>query len=416
MSAHSEKLPQQHPERHELRAIIAVLNSFGIGSAPDARRFGDEGANTFGHIAQACERGIPGRSGPLAIPNLLMLGLGLAATQADPRVGPMPHGPIIGRYGCAAELSRGKDTPSGHWEMMGLPVEYDWGYFPRTIPTFPAALTDALVARAGLPGILGNCHASGTEIIEKLGAEHIATGKAICYTSANSVFQIAAHETHFGLARLYEVCEIARRLVDEYNVGRVIARPFIGERPGAFKRTAGRHDYATPPHQPTLLDRAKAMGREVVGIGKISDIFAGHGITQSLKADGNREIFDTMIDCVKTGPDGSIAFANFVDFDQSFGHRRDVAGYARALEEFDARIPGLQAALRPGDLVVFTADHGCDPTWPGTDHTREYVPILAFGPGIAPGAIGIRSSFADIGQSIARHLGLDPLPVGTSFL
>ena len=413
------RVPQQHPERPELRAIIAVLDSFGLGSAPDAARFGDAGANTFGHIAAACAGGKivrGGRAGPLDIPNLLALGLGLAAHEADPNVPPMQAGRIAGRYGSAAELSKGKDTPSGHWEMMGLPVEIDWGYFPRTVPTFPAALTGALIERAKLPGILGNCHASGTEIIEKYGVEHIKTGMPICYTSADSVLQIAAHESHFGLERLVELCHIARKLVDEYNIGRVIARPFVGERPGEFKRTGNRHDYATPPHRPTLLDRAKAQGREVVGIGKISDIFAGSGITQNLKADGNRQIFDTMIGCVKTAPDRSIVFANFVDFDQSFGHRRDVAGYAGALEAFDARIPELQAVLRPGDLVVFSADHGCDPTWTGTDHTREVVPILAFGPNIAPGPIGKRATFADIGQSIANHLGLDPLPVGTAFL
>ena len=408
---------QGHPERRNLRAIVAVLDSFGIGSAPDAERFGDQGANTFGHIVEACERGIVSRgSRPLAIPNLLSLGLGLAAHEVDPRVAKMQIGKIVGRYGSASERSKGKDTPSGHWEMMGLPVDYDWGYFPRTIPTFPSKLTDALIAQAKLPGILADCHASGTEIIEKCGLEHIKTGKPICYTSADSVFQIAAHEGHFGLERLYEICQIARKLVDEYNIGRVIARPFVGERPGEFKRTGNRHDYATPPHAPTLLDIVKAKGHEVIGIGKISDIFAGSGVTKSLKADGNRMIFDTLLDCVKTAPDRSITFANFVDFDQSFGHRRDVHGYAGALEVFDARIPELQAALRPGDLVVFSADHGCDPTWSGTDHTREYIPILAFGPGIAPGPIGKRSTFADIGQSIAKHLALDPLPVGTSFL
>jgi phosphopentomutase len=395
-----------------MRAIIAVLDSFGIGAAPDAARFGDEGSNTFGHIAEACAKAA---RGPLNIPNLLSLGLGLAAHEVDPRV-VMPSAPLSGRYGAAAELSKGKDTPSGHWEMMGLPVETDWGYFPRTVPTFPAALTGALIARAKLPGILGDCHASGTEIIEKLGAEHIRTGKPICYTSADSVFQIAAHEAHFGLERLYEVCHIARELVDAYNVGRVIARPFVGEKPGAFKRTGNRHDYATPPHRPTLLDVNKACGAAVIGIGKIPDIFARSGITQEIKADGNAKIFDALLDCTKSAPDGAIVFANFVDFDSSYGHRRDVPGYAGALEAFDARIPELKAILKPGDLVVFSADHGCDPTWTGTDHTREHIPILAFGPDIAPGPIGIRKTFADIGQSIARHLGVEPLPAGTSFL
>lgn len=391
-----------------MRAIVAVLDSFGLGSAPDAARFGDAGANTFGHIAE--------RAGPLAIPNFLSLGLGKAAEGADPRVSMPAPAHITGRYGYAAELGRGKDTPSGHWEMMGLPVDYDWGFFPQTIPTFPKALTDALIAEAKLPGVLGDRHASGTEIIEELGMEHIRTGKPIVYTSADSVFQIAAHETHFGLERLYEVCHIARRLVDPLNIGRVIARPFVGETPQTFKRTGNRHDYAMPPHKPTLLDIYAGCGHEVVGIGKISDIFAAKGITKYVKAFGNDEVFDRMMECVEGGPDNSIIFANFVDFDTLYGHRRDINGYARALEAFDRRIPQLQAALRPGDLVVFTADHGCDPTWPGSDHTREYVPVIAFGPGIAPGSIGERSTFADIGQTLAGHLGMAPLAVGTSFL
>ncbi len=402
-----------------MRALIAVLDSFGIGAAPDAARFGDAGANTFGHIAAACAegRGDSGRRrGPLMVPNLLSLGLGLAASEVDARLPAMRNGPATGRYGAAAELSKGKDTPSGHWEMMGLPVDYDWGYFPATIPTFPKALTEALIRETDVPGILGDCHASGTVIIEQYGEEHIRTGKPICYTSADSVFQIAAHETHFGLERLYEACRIARRLVDGYNVGRVIARPFVGEKRGQFQRTYNRHDYAMPPRAPTLLDIAKAAGREVIGIGKISDIFAGQGLTQSLHTEGNADTFARLIDCAGNAPDGSITFANFVDFDQSYGHRRDVAGYAAALEEFDARIPALQAALKPGDLVIFSADHGCDPTMPGSDHTREYIPVIAFGPAIAPGPVGRRGSFADIGQSIASHLRLPKLAHGTSFL
>jgi phosphopentomutase len=410
----------RHSERSRpLRAIIAVLDSFGIGSAPDAERFGDAGANTFGHIADACAGGMAdggGRSGPLAIPNLLSLGLGLAANEVDRHVPAMTDGTPAGRYGACAELSRGKDTPSGHWEMMGLPVEHDWGYFPQTVPTFPKPLTDTLIARGRLPGILGDCHASGTEIIERFGMEHIRTGKPICYTSADSVFQIAAHESRFGLSRLYDLCHIARELVDAYDVERVIARPFIGEAPGRFRRTYNRHDYAMPPGKPTLLDIASADGREVTGIGKISDIFAGRGITRSILTAGNGETFDRLIECARTMPDGSITFANFVDFDQSYGHRRDVAGYAAALEAFDTRIPALKAALRPGDLAVLSADHGCDPTWKGTDHTREYVPVLAFGPGIGAGPLGKRGSFADIGQSIAGHLGLGPLAAGVSFL
>jgi len=391
-----------------LRAIIGVLDSFGLGAAPDAERFGDAGANTFGHIVKACADGLPrtgGHHGALDVPNLLALGLGKAAHQADPKVEIADPVHVVGKFGYAAELGLGKDTPSGHWEMMGLPVDYEWGFFPRTVPTFPAELTKAFIERTGVPGILGDCHASGTEILDALGEEHIRTAKPIVYTSADSVFQIAAHETHF-----------ARELVDKYNIGRVIARPFVGEKKGEFKRTGNRHDYAMPPHAPTLLDRYAATGRPTYGIGKISDIFAAKGITNYVKAFSNDEVFDAMMNLVKTGPEDAIIFANFVDFDTLYGHRRDIAGYAAALEAFDKRIPQLRANLRPGDLAIFSADHGCDPTWPGTDHTREYVPILAFGPGIAPGPIGERKTFADIGQSVAKHLGIAPLPVGTSFL
>ena len=404
-----------------MRAIVGVLDSFGVGATDDAAAFGDQGANTFGHIAAACRDGQADRAGlragALTIPNLLSLGLAHAAEEsagAPPAV-PKPDR-VMGKYGFAAERSRGKDTPSGHWEMMGLPVAFDWGVFPPDPPSFPDALIDALVAEAALPGVLGNRHASGTAIIEELGAEHIATGKPIVYTSADSVFQIAAHETHFGLDRLYDTCTVARRLVDAYNVGRVIARPFVGERPGEFKRTGNRRDLATPPHAPTLLDRHVAAGGEVVSIGKISDIFAGQGISRSIKADGNDALFDALMDQVASSPDNAILFANFVDFDTLYGHRRDVTGYAAALEAFDKRLPELTGALREDDVVVLSADHGCDPTWPGTDHTREHVPILAFGPSVAPGSVGKRATFADIGQSLAGHLGLDPLPVGRSFL
>ena len=403
-----------------MRAIIGVLDSFGVGATEDADAFGDAGADTFGHIAAACAAGSADapdlRAGPLAIPNLLALGLNGAAEAAGGRGTGAPNGAARAKYGAAAERSFGKDTPSGHWEMMGLPVEFDWGYFPKEAPCFPRALTDDLIARAKLPGVLGNKHASGTAIIEELGRAHIESGKPIVYTSADSVFQIAAHETHFGLERLYDVCQVARELVDAYHVGRVIARPFIGEAPGEFERTGNRKDLATPPHAPTLLDVHKAAGRAVIGIGKIGDIFAYSGITQSIKAHGNAAIFDTLMTQVASAPDAAILFANFVDFDTLFGHRRDVAGYAAALEAFDSRLPELEAALRPDDLVVLTADHGCDPTWPGSDHTREHVPILAFGPRVVPGPIGRRASFADIGQSLAAHLGHAPLAAGTSFL
>lgn len=403
-----------------MRAIVAVLDSFGIGEAPDAARFGDEGANTFGHIAAHCADGRADRAGlrhgPLTIPNLLALGLGHAAENVGgslPFSLPKTPGAL---YGAAAERSRGKDTPSGHWEMMGLPVLFDWGYFPKEIPCFPEALVKTLVHEAGLPGILGNCHASGTTILAELGEEHIKTGRPIVYTSADSVFQIAAHETHFGLQRLYDLCAIARKLVDAYDIGRVIARPFRGDTAQTFERTGNRRDLATPPHADTLLDIGKKAGREVIGIGKISDIFAGSGITRSVKAHGNDAVFNALIAEVKSAPDGAIIFANFVDFDMLYGHRRDVAGYAAALETFDRQLPILKAALKEGDIAVLTADHGCDPTWPGSDHTREYIPVIAFGPNITSANIGVRDSFADIGQSLSQYLDLSPLAAGKSFL
>lgn len=403
------------------RAIVGVLDSLGVGAADDAAAFGDEGANTFGHIAEACVSGEADaagvRAGPLAIPNLLALGLGRLAREAGAADLPLADPPgVIGAFGFAAERSFGKDTPSGHWEMMGLPVEFDWGYFKKEAPCFPPALLNALIAEAGLPGVLGDRHASGTAIIEELGEEHIRTGKPIVYTSADSVFQIAAHECRFGLERLYEICKVARKLVDDYNVGRVIARPFIGERKGEFKRTGNRRDYATPPHGATLLDLYADQGRPVIGIGKIGDIFAYKGVTRSVKADGNDALFDAWLGEIDRAPDDAIIFANFVDFDMLYGHRRDVAGYAAALEAFDRRLPELRQRLGAGDVAVLTADHGCDPTWPGSDHTREFVPILAFGPKVRPGSIGRRETFADIGQSLALHLGLAPLAAGRSFL
>jgi len=291
-------------------------------------------------------------------------------------------------------------------------VPFDWGYFPREQPCFPAALIDQLVREFDLPGILGNKHASGTEIIAELGEQHIRTGKPICYTSADSVFQVAAHETHFGLERLYRFCERAKELLEPLNIGRVIARPFVGESPADFRRTAHRRDYTTPPPQETLLDRVTASGAEVWSIGKIADIFAHRGISKKLKADDNGGLFDRTLDAVVEADDRSLVFSNFVDFDMLYGHRRDLVGYAAALEAFDRRLPELEARLRPGDLVLATADHGCDPTWRGTDHTREHVPVLFFGSGAPAGPVGKRASFADMGQTIARHLGLGPLAHG----
>jgi phosphopentomutase len=399
------------------RAIILVLDSFGIGASADAAHFGDAGADTLGHIAQACADGRADksgvRSGPLRIPNLARWGLGRAAEISTGAVPPgLATDRIEGAYGCAAEESRGKDTPSGHWEMAGCPVPFDWGYFPRERPCFPPALIEQLVAEFKLPGILGDCHASGTEIIAELGEEHVRTGKPICYTSADSVFQVAAHEQHFGLERLYGFCERAKELLEPLNIGRVIARPFVGESLADFRRTAHRRDYTTPPPAETLLDRVSASGADVWSIGKIADIFAHRSISKKLKAEDNGSLFDRTLEAIDAAEDRALVFANFVDFDMLYGHRRDVIGYAAALEAFDRRLPELEAQLRPGDLVLATADHGCDPTRPGTDHTREHVPVLFFGPEVAAGPLGKRLSFADMGQTIARHLALSPLAHG----
>jgi phosphopentomutase len=400
------------------RAFILVLDSVGIGAAPDAARYGDEGADTIGHIAEACARGEANRDslriGPLRLPNLVELGLGQACRMSTGRVPPglEREAAPIGRYGCAAEISRGKDTPSGHWELAGVPVAFDWGYFPREVPCFPPELISALCRQANLPGILGNCHASGTEIIAKFGNEHVESGKPICYTSADSVFQIAAHEEAFGLERLYEVCAVARTLVDPLRIGRVIARPFVSSS-AEFVRTGNRRDFSVPPPQPTVLDSATKAGRGVLTVGKIGDIFAHCGTGQVLKANGNAALFDRTLEGMNALPDGGLLFANFIDFDTIHGHRRDPAGYAAALEYFDARIPSIFQMMRSGDLVVITADHGCDPTWPGTDHTREQVPVLLFGPSIGPGSVGSRDTFADVAAAVSAHLALAPPSAGT---
>lgn len=390
------------------RAILCILDSFGIGGAPDAADYGDTGSDTLGHIAA---------NYPISLPNLDALGLGAAAKLST---GSIPRGltdqPKGGRWGVGREVSKGKDTPSGHWEIAGVPVPFDWGYFPHTEPTFPPDLIAQLIEKSGIPGILGDKHASGTTIIAELGEESIRTGKPICYTSIDSVFQIAAHEQHFGLDRLYALCETAFALTEPLKIGRVIARPFVGETAATFKRTGNRRDFAIAPPEPTLLDRAKDAGRQVYAIGKISDIYAAHGVTHKMKATGNMALFDRTLDAMEMAADGAFIMTNFVDFDQEYGHRRDVPGYAQALEAFDARLPELISKLRPTDLVILTADHGNDPTWRGSDHTREQVPIMVFSPGLTAGTLGIRHTFADIGESIARWLGLAPGRHGKSFL
>lgn len=397
------------------RAIILVLDSFGIGATADAEQFGDAGADTLGHIARTRAKS---PEGVLKLPNLAQLGLFHASHEStgDFPAGAEKDAEIIGAYGFAEELSSGKDTPSGHWEIAGVPVLFDWGYFRSKTNTFPRELLDALVERADLSGYLGNCHASGTTIIAELGDEHVRTGKPIFYTSADSVFQVACHEEAFGLQRLYDLCDIARELVDEYRIGRVIARPFTGDSSENYVRTGNRRDLTTPPHAETILDRLVASGGEVIAVGKIADIYAHRGITKTVKATGNAALFDATLDEVRAAPDRSIVFTNFVDFDMLYGHRRDIAGYAAALEYFDSRLPELINLMKGDDLLVLCADHGCDPTWRGTDHTREHIPVLVYGAGVKPGSIGRRESFADIGQSLAIFFALPAMDYGISFL
>lgn len=395
------------------RVVILMMDSFGIGGAEDAARFGDAGANTLGHIAAA--------RGGLKVPNMAALGLlkaAKASTGLPVTAGEQDNPAILvpSKYGFMKETSLGKDTSSGHWEMAGSPVQFEWGYFKPDYPSFPEELIKKICDEAGLPGILGNKAASGTAIIDELGEEHIQTGKPICYTSADSVFQIAAHEKYFGLDKLYKLCEIAFKHVAPYNIARVIARPFEGEKKGEFKRTKNRHDYSVKPPMPTVLDAIKNASGEVISVGKISDIYAKQGITKEVKASGLEELWDVTLEEAKNAPDFSLVFTNFVDFDMTWGHRRDVEGYARGLEYFDTRLPDLIAQMQAGDIAFITADHGCDPTYKGTDHTREHVPVIMFGPGVRPQYIGARETYADLGQTIADYFKLPPLQFGKSFL
>jgi phosphopentomutase len=393
------------------RAILIVLDSVGCGGAEDAKAYGDEGADTLGHIAEACADGRGDRQGlrkgALRLPRLDALGLGHAMRASIGRAPPgFALAEPLAQWGYGIETSRGKDTPSGHWEIAGTPVDFEWGYFPETVPAFPERLTAALIAEGKLPGILGDRHASGTAIIEELGEEHVRTRKPICFTSADSVLQIAAHEGAFGLERLYDLCRIARRLCDSLKIGRVIARPFVGASAKDFVRTANRKDLAVPPPDGNLLQRAARAGRAIVSIGKIGDIFAHRDTGAERKGKSNDANVDLMLDALATTADGGLILVNLVDFDTEWGHRRDVPGYAACLEAFDARLGAIERALRPTDYCLITADHGNDPTFRGFDHTREHVPILAFGAGAPAGAIGARASLADIAETIALKLGL----------
>lgn len=407
------------------RITIAVLDSFGIGSSKDAHKFGDVGSDTLGHIAKWCNEYRKDENGsplPLNLPNLNRMGLGKAAEGStsnfpaglDPSIKPNAL------YGFAEEISSGKDTPSGHWEIAGVPVLYDWGYFSDRTNSFPEVLLKEIVSKNNLNGYLGNCHASGTAILEELGEEHMTSGKPIFYTSADSVFQIACHEETFGLDNLYRLCENVRVILTEgnYNIGRVIARPFIGPNAKHFERTGNRKDYAVEPPAMTVLEKLVVeKSGEVVSIGKVADIYAHVGITQKHKATGIPDLFDTtlkILDEVKQ--DNSIIFTNFVNFDSDFGHRRDVLGYAEALEYFDSRLPELLAKIGDDELFIITADHGCDPSWRGGDHTREHIPVLVYAPSLPSRYIGHRETFADIGQTIADYFGLSPMQYGKSFL
>ncbi|CAH8194145.1 phosphopentomutase [Vibrio aestuarianus] len=404
------------------RAIILVMDSFGIGSTKDAHKYNDEGADTFGHIVEACEVGNADncdRSGELRIPNLIKLGLANAAWESTGRIHPSIcyTNEIYGAYGYSQELSTGKDTPSGHWEMAGVPVLFEWGYFDDIACSFPQELLDRIFSAANISGCLGNCHASGTEILDMYGEEHIRTGKPIFYTSSDSVFQIACHEESYGLDNLLDLCASVRGLLGEYNIGRVIARPFIGNKAGGFKRTGNRRDFSLAPPSKTVLQKlAEEKKGDVISIGKIADIFARQGVTREIKATGIPALFDATLEQLNEMQGESLIFTNFVDFDSEYGHRRDVKGYASALEYFDQRLPELLSSLRQDDILIITADHGCDPTWPGTDHTRECIPVLVYGKGIEPGSLGERATFADIGQSLAAFFGLTKMSYGTSFL
>jgi phosphopentomutase len=389
----------ENPSSKFNRVLLIVLDGAGIGAMPDAPEWGDAGSDTLGHILE---------SRNLNLPNLQRYGLG----NVRPLQNMPPLAQPAGSYGRCALKSNGKDTTTGHWEMAGIILEQAFPLYPNG---FPPSILDKFIAESGVPGVLGNIPASGTEIIKDLGEEHVKTGKPIVYTSGDSVFQIAAHEENIPLSRLYEICETARRILDgEHKVGRVIARPFLGEI-GKFYRTENRHDYAVPPPRANLLPALKDEDLDVVCIGKIASIYDSMGVTEDLTAKNNQQSIDQTIHALGQSTRGLI-FSNLVDFDMLYGHRRDTEGYAKALEHFDSSLPHIEAAMRDGDLMIITADHGNDPTFPGTDHTREYAPLLVYGKTARPGVnLGTRSSLADIGQTVATNFGLK-LTAGESFL
>ena len=382
------------------RVILLVMDSVGCGELPDAPAYGDAGADTLGNTSRAV--------GGMTLPYLQKYGLGNLTTilGVPPAIRP------AGAFGKMVEASKGKDTTTGHWEMAGLRVERAFATFPQG---FPPEIMDPFVARVGR-GVLGNKPASGTVILDELGDEHVKTGKLIVYTSGDSVFQVAAHEEVVPLAELYHACEIARGILDDFYVGRVIARPFVGDGKGRWKRTYNRKDFSMIPPEPTVLDTLAEAGIPVVGIGKIPDIYAGRGITEPVHTEGNGDGMDKTLDAMARVRRG-LVFTNLVDFDMLYGHRNDPGGYYGCLQQFDGTIPRLEAALAPGDLVMITADHGNDPTTVSTDHTREHVPILAFGPACRAGRdLGVRTTFSDVGATIAAAFGVAPPRFGQSFL
>lgn len=400
------------------RTVILLLDSFGIGSAGDAAAFGDKGADTLGHICEWFSKNPreDGQIKPLFLPNMAARGLEAASVLSTGKklAHDLGAAHTLGAYTYAQEVSKGKDTLSGHWEISGVPVDFDWGYFPNVPHCFPQELVKNLIEQGHLPGVLGECHASGTEILKVLGEEHMQTGKPIIYTSADSVLQIAAHEETFGLERLYDLCKLAFELVRPYNIARVIARPFVGSCAADFTRTTNRHDYAVPAPQPTLLDNMVAAGKAVYAVGKIADIFAHRGITKHYAAGGLDKLVEATKQAVSEAPANSLVFTNFVDFDSSYGHRRDIKGYGEALEYFDSRLPEITSLLQPEDLLLLTADHGNDPSWTGTDHTREHIPVLFSGAGVACKQLPPMQTFADIGATIAQFMGVEKTFTGTA--
>jgi phosphopentomutase len=382
------------------RICLMVLDSAGIGEMPDAADWGDAGADTLGHILA---------SRRVNLPNLQTLGLGNIRRLSGLPAAENP----LGSFGKCALMSNGKDTTTGHWEMAGIILKKAFPTYPNG---FPPQIIDNFVSHANVPGVLGNIPASGTEIIKQLGEEHVRTGKPIVYTSADSVFQIAAHEEVIPIERLYEICHIARKLLDgQHQVGRVIARPFLGTTAENFARTENRHDYAVPPPNENLLPLLKGAGLDVVCVGKIASIYDSVGVTEDLPAKNNEQTVDQTINALGSASTGLI-FSNLVDFDMLYGHRRDTEGYAGALERFDKRLPEIIDALNDDDLLIMTADHGNDPTKEGSDHTREYAPLLVYGKSAKPGVnLGTRNSLADIGETIADNFGVD-LKAGESFL